>query len=691
MSGGPTMTLAELRERLFSKAGDYGRAALLTLPDGSVADLRSGYIPLLVNFSFEDKAAKGLRKLKDQAAPEPAVYFSALEMARDHASLILTGETGSGKTSFARHLALAAAGGRTVPGEVPRNDLDAVHDEMWELGDILPLYLSVRGGASLAELVDDVLPGLESLLATSAWTNSETSLLVILDGVETAGEHGPELLNQALAFQARYPRIRLLVLGEHSVVKGWAVPSSFTRYDLLPLLKTQRRAAADRLAGIDLDERGIALGEAAGNPAQFAMALTSGDQGQTAEGILDRWLAKVAGDAQTATFLCGLAFDALAGKLGDAELFPVLRVRQLLAARHLISSPAKAAVAAFRSGPDLWAPVLRSLAKRLAGSDAAGALVGALVSGTGDEVLRGALLAAELQTEAGPLRDRVAAHIRAIVDRGVLPAPEREKAGRILSVWGDPRDLEALADVPAGRFTFGSNTHPNSAPPHMVEVEAFRIGLYPVTNAAYGAFVRETDRPWRSPDGFAADRRNAPATDLTWHDARAYCTWLTDRWHREGRISAEEIVRLPTEPEWERAARGDQPDFGDETIVYPWGAAWIADSANSEEAGFNNTCTVGLFPKGRSPYGCYDMTGQVWEWGTTLWGEDMAAPSFQYPYRDDGREATDAPAAIRRVLRGGCFSSNRLKACCTYRGSLEPDGFWRGNGFRIVVAKTQPV
>jgi iron(II)-dependent oxidoreductase len=65
----------------------------------------------------------------------------------------------------------------------------------------------------------------------------------------------------------------------------------------------------------------------------------------------------------------------------------------------------------------------------------------------------------------------------------------------------------------------------------------------------------------------------------------------------------------------------------------------------------------------------------------------MATPHFAYPYLDDGREALDAGPSIRRVLRGGCFSSGKLKACCTYRGSLEPDGFWRGNGFRIVVAK----
>lgn len=64
----------------------------------------------------------------------------------------------------------------------------------------------------------------------------------------------------------------------------------------------------------------------------------------------------------------------------------------------------------------------------------------------------------------------------------------------------------------------------------------------------------------------------------------------------------------------------------------------------------------------------------------------MATPSFRCPYENDSREDSNAGPAIRRVLRGGCFSSGQMEACCTYRGSLEPDGFWCGNGFRIVVA-----
>lgn len=689
MSAETKSAASALRDTLFAMAREYGEAPLMPLPGGGIADLASGYCPLLVNFSFEDKAAKGLRKLTEQAEPEPAEYFSALEMLRDNDALVLAGETGSGKTTFAKHLAFSLAEGGPAERPVARNDLGSVHVESWTLTDVLPLHVPVTAGKTLAELVEGVLPGTEAALATHSWTEADASLLLILDGFEAAGADGLVLINEALVFKAHYPRIRLLMLGEISTVKSWALPAALVRHDLLPLLKVQRCDLALRLAEIDLDATGIALGDAAGNPAQFVMALNGGDAGHNAEALADSWLQKLSTEAGMDKFLCGLAFDALAAEEDDPTILPVTRVRQLLAARHLVGKPADLAVDHFRRDAALWTPVLKSLSARLSGTDAAHDLIEELIAGDGEGMLRGALLAADLAGEGDPLRDKIAAYLLAIVTDGALSAPEREKAGRTLSVWGDPRDLQALAEVPGGTFTFGSHSHPNSSPPNAVAVEGFRIGVYPVTNAAYGAFIRETGRLWRSPDGSAADRRNAPATDLTWHDARAYCDWLTTRWRGEGRIAADEAVRLPTEPEWERAARGDQPDASDEVIIYPWGSSWIDDAANSEEAGFNNTCTVGLFPKGRSPYGCYDMAGQVWEWGTTLWGEDMGTPSFQYPYADDGREALDAAPSIRRVLRGGCFSSGKLKANCTYRGSLEPNGFWRGNGFRIVVAKTR--
>lgn len=683
-----------LRHELLDHALTLGPTPLMARPDGSVATLAEGYIPLLVNFTEEDKAAKGLRKLKEQAEPEPPVHFSALEMARDHDALLLVGETGSGKTTFARHLALSLAEGGLAPQPVVRNEFGLVRDEVWLAGGagdpegtarVLPLLLTLKPAKRFHALLEARMPGIEVLLSAEEWVRGEDSLLIVLDGLEILGADARQLLEDAARFQAQFRGVRLLALAEMAASAPLVPPAPFVRHALLPLLATQRIEAARRLAGLDVRESRVGLGAAAANPAQFAMALSAVTASGTAEDITDAWLDRIAGEPQTARLICGLAADALSGKLQEADLLPVQRVRQLLAARHLSSQPAETAVEAFRRQPALYAPVLRSIAARLAGSGKAAALVEQLIAGEGEAALRGAMLASEFEMAAG-LRDAVKARLLTIVVSGALTAVEREQAGRRLSSWGDPRDLEALAEVPAGTFTFGANTHPNSAPPHALTLPAFRIGLYPVTNLSYGAFIRETGRLWRSPDGFDAERLSAPATDLTWRDATAYCDWLTVRWRADGRMGADEIVRLPTEPEWERAARGDQPDQG-EAITYPWGHRWQEDAANSEEAGCNTTCTVGLFPKGRSPYGCFDMAGQVWEWCTTLWGDDMATPHFRYPYAEDGRELADAGPSIRRVLRGGCFSSGWQKACATYRGSLEPDGFWRGNGFRIVVAK----
>ncbi len=670
---------AALRERLLAEAKEFGREPLLSLPNGTVATLQDGYLPLLVNYSFEDKAAKGLRKLKDQAAPEPAVYFSALEIVRDNQTLVLIGETGSGKSSFAKHLAFSLSQGSVSNHDVVRNEEGAVHSEDWGARSVLPIFIPVIAGSPFATLLVNVVPDFDAFQTT---LRSDEALLIILDSVEAAGEQASVILDDAAAFQRLHPNVRLLALVEAQAAKRVLLPPGFARHELLPLLKAQRRQAVDRLTGRTPGENSSVLSKGAANPAQFVMAMNGLCEETTAEGIVDQWLAKLTEDKKTADFLCGLAYDALAGKQNDPSIFPVLRVRQLLAARHLVQHAPEIAVSQFTTNHDLWTPVVRSLAERLRATSAIDRLIDALIK-SGDLV--GVILAASLLGEQNPAQQKILPHLLDIVEQGLLTATERETAGRLLSRWGDPRDLAALADIPGGSFTFGSSAHTNSTPPHIVEVQPFKIGLYPVTNQAYGLFVEETGRSWQSPDRFVAERRSSPATDLTWRDARAYCEWLTARWRTDGRIGIDELVRLPSEPEWERAARGDQQDG--EEIVYPWGHCWAENVANSEEAGFNDTCTVGLFPKGRSPYGCYDMAGQVWEWCTTLWGAEMATPSFQYPYRDDdGREDLDAAPYIRRVLRGGCFSSGQLKACCTYRGSLEPDGFWRGNGFRIVIS-----
>ncbi|KAF4822505.1 Serine/threonine-protein kinase pkn1 [Colletotrichum siamense] len=680
-------TLKSLR----SKGIAFGSEPLLTRPDGTVVDLANGYIPLLANFTFEDKAAKGLRKRRVGDEREVPVYFSAVELVRDNRILLLTGPSGSGKTTFAKYVSYRmATDGFRESRSVTRNELGDLHDEKWETVKLEPYYFLVGGTESLRTLVERTLP---KLLTQHA--NQKTGFQIIIDGVDEAGSKGVELLGSITALVKSANDVRLLLLGDTKVCSCWVLPSVVVRHDILPFLIAQRKRAAHEL----LIQEGIGLGSSASNPAFFALALQAGCVAEQAEDILDEWIKVVGSYGTSAEYLLSKAYEeALRIKRVDQRSTLALptslltpawscsAVQQLLAARQLATLPTEEVLHFYYANPGSSQPVIRSCLVRLAGSAKAETLLERLLDGASPESHRAALLIADLVPKDSQFEQSVAKLVLEVVDRGLLTPKEREKAGRILSSLGDPRNLTGLAQIPAGTFVMGSESHPNSQPPNSISLGSFRIGIYPVVNRDYSAFARGTGRDWLSPDGTDPERLNAPATDLTWHDARAYCRWLTERWRASGEITPNNEVRLPTEPEWERASRGDQSEAGSEGLVYPWGTEWETDAANSEEAGFNNTCAVGLFPKGRSPYGCYDMAGQVWEWCTTLWGEHMASPSFKYPWKNDEREALQGPETIRRALRGGCFSSPKVKANCTYRGSLEPAGFWRGNGFRIVVA-----
>ena len=668
------------------------------------------YVPLLANFTIEDKAAKGLRALlAPQAAPRPPVHFSALELVAQEPILLLTGERGSGKTSFALHLALHLAGAAIgsphfnlarLCHRVPRNEQSAVELEQWMPERVIPLYLRATGPTTLRDLIAHHWAQAPGLLTSEAWRAGNARLLIIADECDRLGASGAALLAELVALVERHDSIRVVALGESGICKSWAVPSGITKRELLPLLGAQRRAYRPGDTAAD-----------GGNPGLFMLSLGLDATPASAHELVDAWLAAATPKESTATRdrIVEAGFRRHAGLGGFADLAPALGqalrdsgamvtvekpfLLAFLAARHLERRPIAETIALFHRDTARWAAPVRLLAYRLiAQSEPVDALLRGLFADSGDAGLTGAVLAAAVlvETTSADAEHALIAAIRLvllrIVEEGRLCISLREEAGRHLARWGDPRDLEALADIPGGSFTMGSAVHPNSSPPHSVTLAGFRIGKYPVTNLLYLRFVAATGRHWPSVDGRRAERASTPAADLTWHDARAYCAWLTAQWRAAGKIGADEQVRLPTEPEWERAARGDQPDRGD-TILYPWNGDWDADRCNSDETGLNDTCTVGLFPRGVSSYGCHDMCGQIWEWGTTLWGADMATPSWRYPYRDDGREDLEAGPAIRRVLRGGCFSSGKEKACCFYRGSLEPNGFWRGNGFRIVVAE----
>ena len=255
-----------------------------------------------------------------------------------------------------------------------------------------------------------------------------------------------------------------------------------------------------------------------------------------------------------------------------------------------------------------------------------------------------------------------------IVSNGLLPPVDRVLAGEALAVLGDDRDFEELVAVPAGPFEMGSNEYEDERPPHKVSLPGFKIGRYPVTNAQYRRFIETTGRGWNSKIGVVVERSNCPAAEITWHDALSFCEWLTEEWRKQGKIAAGEIVRLPTEAEWEKAARGT------EGRVYPWGKDWDKDKCNTAESGLGKTSAVGMYPSGVSPYGCLDMAGNVWEWTSSLWGKDSMKPDFKYPYRpDDGRENLEAGDEGRRVLRGGSWVYVLGFARCAFRNWGSPN------------------
>jgi formylglycine-generating enzyme required for sulfatase activity len=203
----------------------------------------------------------------------------------------------------------------------------------------------------------------------------------------------------------------------------------------------------------------------------------------------------------------------------------------------------------------------------------------------------------------------------------------------------------------------------NEKPQHRVYLDEYWIGKYPVTVAQFAAYAWATGVKTEAELDIKG-KADHPVTNLTWEEAMAFCEWA-------GRVTGRE-VRLPSEAQWEKAARGV------DGRIYPWGSRFDQTRCNVDRY-FGNTTPVGKFsPAGDSPYGCADLAGNVWEWCADWYGEEY--------YRASPAENPTGPASGEaRVIRGGCFRNSRWDVRCARRAGYRPYHLLAARGFRVVV------
>ncbi|MCP4425273.1 MAG: formylglycine-generating enzyme family protein, partial [Chloroflexi bacterium] len=314
-----------------------------------------------------------------------------------------------------------------------------------------------------------------------------------------------------------------------------------------------------------------------------------------------------------------------------------------------------------------------------------------------------------------------------------------------LARLGDPRAEAMAVDgmqfclIPKGAFWMGDGER-GSNKLHQVAIPYdYWLGRYPVTNAQFQAFVEDggyaQERYWREAQrqghwrdgqvdayvwragkhergrrdrpndyGRPFNLPNHPVVGVTWYEGVAFTRWLTERWRKSGLLAPKMRLALPSEAEWEKAARGGLETVSEPAIVIPESDRWTQTAATipnpspqrryptgeeqitSEQANFDNaeigaTSGAGCFSSGKSAYGCEEMSGNVWEW--------TQSAHKSYPYQaDDGREAL--AEYTTRVLRGGAYYSDFTALRCASRYSDLPHLDHYPLGFRVVASPFIP-
>jgi formylglycine-generating enzyme required for sulfatase activity len=298
------------------------------------------------------------------------------------------------------------------------------------------------------------------------------------------------------------------------------------------------------------------------------------------------------------------------------------------------------------------------------------------------------------------LLHRVRLHMAALLRIDILTPVERARVGDVLARLGDPRfradtwylpdePLLGFVEIPASPFLMGSDktrdarADDDELPQHEVNLPTYYMARYPVTVAQFRTYLEATERQPGDANALR-DPANRPVRRVTWHEALAYCQWLTEMLRSAPQTppTLKQLfdkggqVMLPSEAEWEKAARGN------DGRIFPWPGEGDTNRANYGATQIGDTSTVGCFPGGASPYKVEEFSGNVWEWTRSLWGD------YPYPATEDDRqrrENLDAPDSERRVLRGGAFYSSGVSVRCAYRGGFHPRNWDLSFGFRVVV------